>query len=621
MCGILGLIGMQDCQNELLDRLKYIQNRGYDSAGVCTITDNKEFNLIKYASDNDSALVKIEKKLNESNLKNMKEIGIAHTRWATNGEKSDRNAHPHIDMYDTISLVHNGIIENYCEIKDFLIEQNYKFISETDSEVIVNLISYHFKCTNNMELSINLTVNMLKGTFALCIINKNESDKIYSIKRDCPLLVSLNTNNAMISSECSGFSAVYEQYVCLEDDNLFVLKLNEKTIMWKNNFSESFNNLNHLTEYYEIRKIQKNDKNCLEPFNYWIEKEINEQKFIVKNTTKDRITKENQNVELEELNKYKKELSDIQNIIILGCGTSYNAGLIGMNILKDLCKFNIIYVYDGAEFYERDLPIHGNTLMILLSQSGETKDLYRCIEIAKKNNIFTIGIINVVDSLIAREVNTCIYLGVGKEISVASTKSFSGLIVVMSLLAMWFSKNESTKKEYLDGLFFLDEQISKVMENSDEFTSIIAEYLLDKTSLFILGKEKMESISKEASLKIKEISYIHAEGYSSSSLKHGSYALLCSKFPIIVLCPNDVHLEKNKIIIEELKSRKAYVIVISDDDQIKSKADISYYIPKNNKYNCILSNIIIQIISYKLAILKGHNPDFPKNLAKVVTVD
>ena len=314
-------------------------------------------------------------------------------------------------------------------------------------------------------------------------------------------------------------------------------------------------------------------------------------------------------------------MKTIDNLILLGCGTSYYAGLLGINYFKDLCNFNTIQIYDGAEFTKKDIPNIGKTALLLLSQSGETKDLHRCISIGKENNLFLIGVINVVDSMIAREVNCVCYLNAGREVAVASTKSFTSQSIILSMIAIWFSQihniNFGKRKEYINCLRNLSNDIKKTIEISKKNKDIIN--IIDKPNLFILGKGETEAIAKEGSLKIKEITYIHAEGYSSSSLKHGPFALLNKNFPVIIIAIKDNFYNKNINAYEQVKSRNSPIIFITDNSECKY--DNKLIIPFNKIYGSLLSIIPIQLFSYYLAIKKNINPDKPRNLAKVVTVE
>ena len=330
----------------------------------------------------------------------------------------------------------------------------------------------------------------------------------------------------------------------------------------------------------------------------------------------------NNSVRLGGLEDNKEHLLKTDNLILLGCGTSYFAGLTSLKYFKELCDFNFVHIIDGAEFNEYDIPKIGNTSVILLSQSGETKDLHRCINIARKNDLFIVGVVNVVDSLIARESDCGCYLNAGREVAVASTKSFTSQVIILSMIAIWFSQNKNInnikRKRYITDLRNIHNDINTILTKKDEYKKIIP-YLVNKNSIFILGKGYLEAIAKEGSLKIKEVTYIHAEGYSGSSLKHGPFGLLEKDFPVILIDTDCNHNAKMTNVYEETKSRHAKVITITNN--LDYDRDDMYIIPNNKTFNNILSVIPFQLLSYYLSIEKGYNPDFPRNLAKVVTVE
>jgi len=630
MCGIIAVLLKNfnkdnDVNTYLINGLKQLQNRGYDSAGICLLKNDELIN-IKYAStEKINAIDKLEEEIFKSEINS--NIGIGHTRWATHGGKTDLNSHPHISNDNKFALVHNGIIENYLELKN---NMNHKFYSETDSEVIVNLLCdiYHKLLNGNpdknkqllVEDAINETIKLLEGTWALVIICKDTPNVIYGTRRGSPLLLSTTDNLAIFTSEQSGFDNKVNNYIILENNDILSVYIKNDKIQYTNTFNNKYSHKN--INYNNFIKLN---------YEHWTLKEIYEQPESINRAINfgGRIL-DNHTVKLGGLNDNKEILKKIDNIIILGCGTSYNAGLIGVNYFKELCNFNFVQLFDGAEFEYIDIPRIGNTALILLSQSGETRDIHRCIQIAKENNLFTIGIINVVDSLIAREVNCGCYLNAGKEVGVASTKAFTSQCVVLSLVALWFSQihdiNQIKRNNYIMDLLLLSNQIKNLLDElSDEKLKKSLEIFENKKSCFILGKEKCEAIAKEGALKIKEISYIHSEGYSTSSLKHGPFALLEDKFPVILLAPYNKYISNVNNTYQEISSRYASIIYITDElnyytEQI-SKLHNVIYIPKNNTYYEILCNIPLQMIAYKLALKNNINPDMPKNLAKVVTVD
>ena len=427
MCGIIAYIGFKDCFKILLDGLKQLQNRGYDSAGICTIDNSKNLFIKKYASINNKNAIKL---LDEIKPKEGT-IGIGHTRWATHGPKTDINSHPHMDNNEDFILVHNGIIENYLELKNFLIKNNYTFKSQTDTEIIVNLISYEYNLSGDVVDSINKTIDKLEGTYALCIISKHTPNKLYCVKHGSPLLISCNENFALVSSEQSGFCNKTNKYICLGSKDICTLEKQNDRVIIKTKYK--YNNHKISFKDYSLKP---------DPYKYWTIKEINEQ---IESSNRaisfgGRLL-DNDKVKLGGLNENINILKRIDNLILLGCGTSYFAGMLGMNYFKELCNFNTVQLFDGAEFTENDIPKVGHTVLVLLSQSGETKDLHRCIEIGKNKDLFLIGVVNVVDSMIAREVNCGCYLNAGREVGVASTKSFTSQSIILSMMAVWFFTN------------------------------------------------------------------------------------------------------------------------------------------------------------------------------------
>jgi glucosamine--fructose-6-phosphate aminotransferase (isomerizing) len=546
------------------------------------------------------------------------DIGIGHNRWATHGMKTDINAHPHLSNDGKFVIVHNGIIENYNELKNMLIREGFTFYSQTDTEVIVNLLQYNYKSSNGKDVfeTIKKTVNLLTGTYGLLIQSLYEPNKLYCVRNGSPLLVGQNEEEVIITSEQAGFCNRMSNYITLHNDDICIITRQQDSI--------SVN-----TIYNYTKKAVTLVETSLTPYPYehWTLKEINEQPDVIINSINNGGRIKNQfEVKLGGLERNIDSLKIVQNIIILGCGTSYFAGLYGMHYFKQLCNFNTVQVYDGAEFSEIDIPKLGNTSFILISQSGETKDLHRCVEIAKNNNIVTIGIINVVDSLIARDVDCGIYCNAGKEVGVASTKAFTSQVVCLSMAAIWFSTlqgiNEKKRQRFITDLHNLSSDIKLALAASNARILDIANKFGNKTNMFLLGKGSDEFIAKEGSLKIKEISYIHSEGYSSSSLKHGPFALLDENFPVIILNLDQVHRSKTLNCYQEVASRGAPILLISNDISISQEVTCDImYIPENKSYASLIGIIPIQLLAYHLSINKGINPDKPKNLAKVVTVE
>lgn len=636
MCGIVGYLS-KHCYlsyDIILESLKMIQNRGYDSAGICVINQNQLVNR-KYASDSNQTALDL---LSSGQIQSR--IGIGHTRWATHGAKTDLNAHPHLDQDEIFAVVHNGIIENYMELKNMLIENNYKFISNTDTEVIANLISYHYKQTHKVHLSIQKAIDQLHGTWALVILSPLTPETIYLCKNGSPLLLGCGEDEIMIVSETSAFCQRFKTYYTLNDHDILAIDSHHL-------------NHNSFTKYQVNHLSNESENLSLSQYKHWMSKEIYEQPEAIQRALNfgGRIKSHNE-VKLGGFENNDK-LKNIDNLVILACGTSLYAGLYGSIWIKKISKMNSVTVIDASEFTLSDLP-KDNVGIIVISQSGETKDLHRCIEMIKNYReipLYTfggikmlrklpiIGVVNVVDSLIARESDCGVYLNAGREISVASTKSFTSQCIILVLISLWFAqlhKNQinilpgasnqpdlltnDIRQKLIGGLNLLSHDAKLILDNYDSNCHDIAKLLKNKSSCFILGREKLYPIALEGALKFKEIGYIHAEGYCGGALKHGPFALIGPDTPVIILSDSETKNKMNSA-IEEIKSRLAPVILISNHSYRGCPIDIHLQLNTDNYLSSLLYVMILQLISYKLAILKGHNPDFPKNLAKVVTVD
>lgn len=612
MCGIIGILSKYNINifEYIINSLVQLQNRGYDSSGICLFNENN-FILHKYASTKDED--SIEKLKNIDFNQYNTNIGIGHNRWATHGPKNDINSHPHISNNTNIVVIHNGIIENYKKLKDFLISKSFKFYSDTDTEIIANLLEYYSTDEHNFTDAIKKTIDNLNGTYGLIILNKFENNRMYCVRNGSPLLLGYNEEYAMITSEQSGFCNKLNSYITLQNDDICYIELIDNKIKVKYNYVYDLKNVN-LIDF---------DENS-DPYEHWTIKEIYEQPQKIMNAINNggRILNKT-NVKLGGCDDNIENLEDVENIILLGCGTSYHSCMYGKHFLKKLCNFNLIQIHDGADFEEDDIPKIGKSLMVFVSQSGETKDLHRCIEIAKNKNIFTLGIINVVDSLIAREVDCGIYCNAGREMGVASTKAFTTQVVCLCLLSCWYSQiqklNENIRIQIIKDLQNLSLDFQNCLNIAHTQINKVLSIIDKSNNLFILGKNTDESIAREGSLKIKEISYIHSEAYSSSSLKHGPFALLDENMPVILLNNNFLYEPKVINAYEEILSRKSPIIFITNNKDIKYPNSI--YIPNNKSFSSLLGIIPLQLIAYYLSIKRGINPDKPKNLAKVVTVE
>lgn len=610
MCGIFGIVSKakQNICEKIIQGLVQLQNRGYDSSGFSILGPDNTIIVHKYASTrSENSLDKLQH-LAPNQPPSC--IGIGHNRWATHGQKNDTNAHPHVSSCGQFALVHNGIIENYAELKTKLLQEGFTFVSQTDSEVIVNLISFYYRETNDTKTAVNLTIGDLQGTYGIIVLNSATPDKLFCVRNGSPLLIGKNDGDCIIAtSEQSGFCNLVSNYITLQNDDICIIDRTNLEIKTSGKYEKSSQ---VSTMHRELTP---------DPFAHWTLKEIHYQPSVVLNAINNggRIAGPSR-VKLGGLPP--QTLKEVDNIVILGCGTSFFAALYGMHFFKRLCNLNTVQVFDGADFSEYDIPKQGKTALILVSQSGETKDLHRCIDIAEKNQMVTIGVINAVDSLIAREVDCGVYCNAGVEVGVASTKAFTSQVVCLSLIAIWFSQlhevNEHLRTKVISDLQNLSNDFKNAIEYTKDQMQRLAKTMVSCNNMFVLGKGTDEYIAKEGSLKVKEISYVHCEGYSASSLKHGPFALLDEDFPVIILDLDNKHRTKVLNCIEEVRSRNAPITVITNSRETKGN---QVCVPYNASYASLLGIVPLQLLAYYVSIHRSINPDKPKNLAKVVTVE
>jgi glucosamine--fructose-6-phosphate aminotransferase (isomerizing) len=607
MCGIVAYLGNDDAFNILHNSLKILQNRGYDSAGIATINKNNEIILDKFTTDDISAVEKLEK----CDLHIDNKIGIAHTRWATHGDKSQINAHPHCSMNNKIAIVHNGIINNHVNIQNLLKKNNFIQTSETDSECISNLIEKYLNDGFDTYSAIEQTCKHLDGTWALAIINKDEPNNLYITRNGSPLLVGFNDDHkfCIISSEQSVFSNITMKYSELENNKIIKLVKNNNTI--------------NILQLENIKyTIHQEIETTPYPFKHWTIKEIHSQQ----NThVVDKRIVEN-NIILSEIEQYKTDLVKIKHLIIIGSGSSLNAGYIGAHFMRDIKQFSTIQVFDSSEFELKYIfnMIKEDICVICVSQSGETKDTSIIVDMCNEENIKIISIVNVKNSYIASNTK-CIYTNSGREVGVAATKSFTSQCIVFILLSIWFDQIKTSTihahgaqlNKVLD-IQNIEYQIKNIIETNDSIYKELSNKLIKENSIFILGNKYTKYIAIEGALKIKEITYIHTEGFLASSLKHGTFSLINKNTPIIYLDIGDDSIDATA---SQTKCRHALNILITDKQHInKNLYDYIIQIPHNNLCYNILAIIPLQILAYTMSIEKNINPDFPKNLAKTVTV-
>ncbi len=479
MCGIYGVLlnntNSYDVYTLIINGLLQLQNRGYDSAGL-SVMNKETLEVHKFASTNSEDAIH---KLRLLNLVDDKvRVGLGHNRWATHGIKNDINAHPHLSNNQKFSLVHNGIIENYIMLKQQLIKNGYIFYSQTDTEVIVNLIDYNYNKLSDVTNAIKETIGSLEGTYGLVIQTTHEPNRLFCVRNGSPLLIGQTEDMVIVTSEQSGFCNMIKNYITLKKDDVCVIENKDGNICVNTSHTYTKNSVNMVDVDMSSH-----------PYTHWTLKEIHSQPKIVLNAVNNggRI-KNDCDVKLGGLEQNISSLEHINNIILLGCGTSFYAGLYGMYFFKKMCKFNTVQVFDGADFNEYDIPTIGETAFILISQSGETKDLHRCIEIAKNKNIITIGVINVVDSLIAKEVDCGIYCNAGKEVGVASTKAFTSQVVCLSMISIWFASlqkiNNKKRAQMIRDLHNLSSDIKTTLDECREKMEEIANKYTAITCLF-----------------------------------------------------------------------------------------------------------------------------------------
>jgi len=628
MCGIVGIL-QRNALIHLFEGIRQLQNRGYDSAGIAYYKEEiSAFDVYKYASTDDQiALDKLQKVIGEDDIKDQENIlsGIAHTRWATHGGKTDANSHPHTSYDGKFTLVHNGIIENYASLKKKCTCKGASFSSQTDSEVIVNLLSIVYQeqeeDDKNISLAIQEVCRQMEGTWALVIMCSDKPNELFCTRHGSPLLIGKQEDCAYIVSEQSAFNNQVQDYFILNNHDICHL-------YYEPGSTDSIRC--DTQQIYQTKTLEFQQPSFgPAPYSHFMEKEIMEQvDSSLRAISLGGRVLSNDCVKLGGLEIHETQIMAIDHLILLGCGTSYNAGLLGMEYFKELSNFTSVQLFDGADFDMKDVPRNGITGLVLLSQSGETKDLHRCIQIGRSNNLFLIGVVNVVDSLIAREVDCGVYLNAGREVGVASTKSFTSQVIVLSLMSVWFAQkrevNANKRRQYVSDLRNLHTNMERTLNQCYKKMDSFVDFFRDFPNCFLLGKGRGHAIALEGALKIKEIAYIHAEGYSASSLKHGPLALLKKDFPVILIHTNSCHESKIHNVYRELKSRNANILYISYEETADFLDENDLFISLHCGHNLfadILSILPLQLLSYYNALRCGYNPDMPRNLAKVVTVE
>ena len=610
MCGIVGYIGEKNCVPILINGLKRLEYRGYDSAGI-GIIDNHKSIVIK----NKGKVSLLEEKVDDLNLSS--QIGIGHTRWATHGIPNEINAHPHTNEDNTIFLIHNGIIENFQVIKKELINLGYSFKSETDSEVIVHLIDSFIKKGYDLTKSVQLTLHEVVGTYGLAIIYSEEPDKIIAARKGSPLVVGIGEGENFLASDVSAILSYTKQVVYLEDGEIAIIKKDSFTA--KNIHDDEIEK-----EVHEITMtLDEIDRGG---YQHFMLKEIMEQPETVRNSLRGRILDDKGTSILGGLTEVVDSLVDSKRIIITACGTSWHAGLVGEYMFEQFCRIPTEVEY-ASEFRYRNPIIEKGDAIFFISQSGETADTLAALKEAKMKGALILGICNAVGSSIPRETNAGVYTHAGPEIGVASTKAFTSQLTVLALITLLIARRKNLSqvdgKQIVNELRLIPEKIEKILQLNDQIEQI-AEEFKNATNFLYLGRGYNFPVALEGALKLKEISYIHAEGYPAAEMKHGPIALIDENMPIVFIAPKDSTYEKIISNIQEVKARGGRTIAIAneDDNEIDSLVDYSIKIPHTIRMLMpILTVIPLQLLAYHIAVKKGLNVDQPRNLAKSVTVE
>ena len=609
MCGIVGYVGKKQADSILIEGLKKLEYRGYDSSGIA-IHNLSGIKIIK----TNGRIKNLEQRISEKRIEGC--LGIAHTRWATHGKPSDENSHPHSNKSSTIAVVHNGIIENYMELKEKLKEQGYEFISETDTEVVAHLLDLHYK--GNIVDALIGTIKELKGSYALGVLCKDEPDKLISVRKDSPLIIGIGKEGNFIASD---IPAVLEH-----TKDLYLLSDNEIAIITEQNIEIIDINKNKVDK--EIFKVTWDLVSAEKAgYEHFMLKEIEEQPKVVKDTLYQRLKPDSNKINLDEINLDKEVLDKINKIYMVACGTAYNVVVVGKYLIERLARIPVVAEV-ASEFRYRDPIIDSDTLVIVISQSGETADTLAALRLAKEHGARTIGIVNVVGSTIARECDDIFYTLAGPEIAVASTKAYSAQLIAMYLVSCYIAmqKGYISDEEFTmfrNSLLNIGDNIKQILKQGHKIKEIANKYK-KCSNVFYIGRGLDYAVAKEGSLKLKEITYIHSEAYEAGELKHGPIALIHDNTLVVGIATDENLFEKTMNNLKEVKARGAKILAITilGKEEIMDVADDVIYLPKTEWiFTSILANIPQQLIAYYMSVLLGHDVDKPRNLAKSVTVE
>ena len=614
MCGIVGYIGTKEVFPILIKGLRRLEYRGYDSAGVALVNDDGALNVYKTKGKVDNLV----EYCGDKNVSGT--VGIAHTRWATHGEPSSRNAHPHYSSSKNLAIIHNGIIENYADLKAKLQAKGVKFESDTDTEVLVQLIEY-IQQQKQLDLltAVQVALYQVIGAYAIAVVDKRDPDQIIAARKQSPLVVGIGEDEFFLGSDASPIVEYTDKVVYLEDGNIAVLRRGQDLHVVSILGEEQ--ELTVKTVDIDLGQIEKGG------FPHFMLKEIFEQPECLTNCMRGRVNIEADHVTLSALIDYRRQMLNAKRVVIVACGTSWHAGLIGKQLFESLVRVPVAVEY-ASEFRYRNPVVGKDDVVVAISQSGETADTLAAVQLAKDKGAFIYGICNAIGSSIPRATDTGTYIHVGPEIGVASTKAFTGQVTVLTMiaLAMGEAKGTISRDEYLKivkGLSEIPDKIREVLKSNDRVADLARTFTYAHNFLY-LGRGYSYPVALEGALKLKEISYIHAEGYPAAEMKHGPIALIDSDMPVVVIATHNAMYEKVLSNIQEIKARQGRVIALvsKGDDVISKIADQVIELPDVQEcLEPLVATIPLQLLAYHVAVCKGKNVDQPRNLAKSVTVE
>ena len=610
MCGIVGYVGQKNCVPILINGLKRLEYRGYDSAGI-GIIQNDVCRVEKFAGK----VSVLSESIRKMDL--FANIGIGHTRWATHGIPNKTNAHPHFNSDETLMIIHNGIIENYSRLKTQLESEGYTFKSETDTEVLANLIDKYFSDGVSLFEAVRIALNKVEGAYGIGVIARDEPDKIIVAKKGSPLVIGVGNDENFLASDVNALIPYTNNVVYMEDNEI-------AEICADSFFVKSIANVK-LEKHVETVDMDA-DQITKNGYKHFMLKEIVEQPTSLKNTLRGRLIEEEGLAKLGGLIGFENRLAWSDRIIISACGTSWHAALVGEYMIEQYTGIPVEVEY-ASEFRYRDPVINKNDTVIFISQSGETADTLAALKEAKRREPLVLGVCNVVGSSIARASDAGVYIHAGPEIGVASTKAFTSQLIVMALITLLIARRKRMSllkgREVVKELLAIPDKVAEILKLNDQIAEI-AEHFSDAKNFLYLGRGYNFPAALEGALKLKEISYIHAEGYPAAEMKHGPIALIDENMPVVFIATHDAIYDKVLSNIEEVRARNGKVIVVCDekDEKLESLSDYSIIIPKTiNLLTPILTSIPLQLLAYHIAVKKGLNVDQPRNLAKSVTVE